>query len=116
MRRQLIDNEVNSHQIKTSLYKAFRYLLWFYRDITQSPIVGVKFELFGENSSDTHLKCFVISNSGELIEISNDYLKECVVNLFAKKLLNEKSLFFHWKSIEEFEKNIDGKKTKRKQK
>lgn len=116
MRRQLVDQDVNSNKIKSFLYKALRYLLWFYRDANQSPVVGIKFELVGEGSADTHLKSFVVTNSGDLIEISNDILKECILNLFAKKLINEKSVFFHWKAIEEFERNVDGKKVKRKQK
>lgn len=117
MRRKLLDSEVNSYKIKDALYRALRSLLWFYKDADPSPTIGCEFELLPpeDGKKESSLKISIVTNSGNHIEIKNALLKDCIMNLLATRLINEKKVFFHWKVIEEFEKKKDESQEKRRQ-
>lgn len=92
--------------------------MWFYKDVdTQSPIVGCQFELIPSDiNSNISLRSSLVTNSGSEIEFNNEKLKKCIVDMYSKKLLSDKKIFFHWKIIEEFEKDERKKASKKKRK
>lgn len=92
--------------------------MWFYKDVDQSPIIGCQFEIVPTDYGSTpmSIRSSVVTNSGSEIEFSNESLKESIVNIYSKKLLGEKKVFFHWKVIEEFEKDVEQKPRRPKQK
>ena len=87
--------------------------MWFYKDVDQSPIVGCQFEIIPSDIENSiSIRAALVTNSNSEIEFSSDILKECIVAMHSKKLLSEKKVFFHWKVIEEFERDVEQKERK----
>jgi hypothetical protein len=120
MRRQLMDDTIDSSTLKKALYKALRSLMWYYKDVDQSPIIGCQFEVLPDsdmkNLNSNNIRGFLLLNSGAEIAFNNLALNDCIINLFPKKIINEKKVFFHWKVIENFENENEQKKSKKRKK
>ena len=92
--------------------------MWYYKDVDNSPIVGCQFEVLSDADmkklNSNNLRGFLVLNSGAEIAFNNLILNDCIINLYPKKIINDKKVFFHWKIIENFERDDEQKKSKRK--
>lgn len=112
IRRKTIDKSIDTLALREALYKALRALMWYYKDVDQSPIVGCQFELISTEFGPTSvsIRSSLFTNSNSEIEFKNEKLKKCIIDMYSKKFLSEKKIFFHWKVIEDFEKDVEQKR------
>ena len=120
MRRKLMDDTIDSTVLKESLYQTLRSMMWYYKDVDTSPIVGCQFEVLPDADlkklTSNNIRGFLALNSGAEIAFNNLILNDCIINLFPKKLINDRKVFFHWKIIENFESENEQRKPKKRKK
>jgi hypothetical protein len=116
IRRQLMDDTINSVQLKKDLFDSLRSLVWYYKDVDNSPIVGCQFEVIEEVAGKLiakNIRGFLVLNSGSEIAFNNPILNECILSLFSKKIKKDSKLFFHRTTIESSGDDDVGKKRKK---